>query len=135
MADADLDDLTLASLIADDDKFYLVQSGFSRAVRWSVMKQYSGTLVYRTVTASSDSVLSDDQLIYVQPPVGGTVLTLPLASTVDGKVFEFRNLSAGSASVTLETQDTDEIERATSFTLTAGEPVRIHCDGVDYWIL
>lgn len=128
--------MTAGAAISDTDLFYAGQSSGTtdRKVTGAQLKTYTQTSAINAQTGTTYTVLNSDQgklvtfsngsaIAVTQPDPGG-------GSFGAGWVTSFRNLGAGTVTVTRGTSST--IDGATSFTLTTGQGVDLYSDGTNY---
>jgi hypothetical protein len=92
-----------------------------------------GFLFQRTALTTQSggySATNRDETILMS--TGGTTLTLPVASSVRGIVYNIRNIAA-TGNVTVARSGTDTIDGLTSVTVAAGGKLRIVSDGGTAW--
>jgi hypothetical protein len=92
-----------------------------------------GTLVYRTIFASS--VLSvTDNVLFCDATSGSQANTLPAAAAMAGKLMVFKKIDSSANPVTIAGDG--DIDGAASFTLAQqNNTVGILSDGTDWWIM
>ena len=97
----------------------------------------TGGLIYNVETISDDKVLgADDHVVFVNKSSGGNVsITLPLASSYEGKVYIIR-VRKNSEDVTLTRSGSDQIDDGaleTSITISEAKSRMLISDGISTW--
>lgn len=87
----------------------------------------------RTVSATS-TVLADDHTLIVNTSGGNVTLTLPPASSSNGKIYYFKKAST-SNTLTLQGNGAEQIDNANTYVITSFlASVMLHCNGTTWYV-
>lgn len=136
-ADTSVPNLTAGAAVSDTDLFYCAQSSGAtdRKCTGAQLKTYAVTSAINAQTGTTYTVLNSDQgKLVTFSNASAIAVTLPDPSGSDfaaGWFTSFRNLGAGTVTVTRGTSST--IDAATSFTLTTGQGLDLYSNGTNYF--
>jgi len=86
--------------------------------------------------SSSDTVLATDAILLADATSGAVTLTLPAASAVSGRVYNFKKIDSSSNNVTIARDGSDTIDGATSFVLDSQyEAITLVSNGSNWFII
>lgn len=89
----------------------------------------------RLVTAATDSVLYDDGFVECDATAANIILNLPPAENVTGRVYAFIKSDVSANTVTIDGDDSEEINGVTTKVLSAQYAVVIIISTGDAWLV
>lgn len=132
-ADSTVSAMTAASALDGTELYYCVQSGADRKCTGAQIKTLAITSAVNAQTGTTYTVLSGDQgKLVTFSNASSIAVTQPQAgaSFPAGWTVSFRNLGAGTVTVT---PTTSTVDGAANFTLTTGQGVDLYSDGTNYF--
>lgn len=98
--------------------------------------RFPSIFTYGTVRTTTYTQQLFDYVIPVDPTSGSFTVTLLAAASLSGRILEIINLATSSANaVTVDANASETINLVPTVTLTAGQSIRMICDGSNWKIL
>ena len=117
-----------------DGDFNLRSAGDEAIARYLIdgVPINSGRII-ETIT-SSKTLDDGDSTIFADATSAAIIITIPLASTLAGKIYRFKKTDSSVNTVTITAQGSDEIDgSSTAIISTQYDAVTIQSDGVSNW--
>jgi len=92
-------------------------------------------LQHRTVTATTDTALVTDGVIFLNAASNDVTLTLPTAAAGDGQVLIVKRIDASAQVVTIDGDAAETIDGSATKALVSLETVRLISDGTEWWVI
>lgn len=95
----------------------------------------SGIQLANRTVSTNDSIISDDYTIFANASGGNITLTLPDASTVDGKIFIIKKIDSSTNTVTIDTGGENIDNNSTLVISNENDAKKLQSDNTNWYVL